>query len=66
MILPGDLVVWNASHKDWDRHPMIVIAVFNDGPRKFGDNQKIWFICQLLTKDGMMVDKYHFLLKKLQ
>lgn len=66
MILPGDLVVWDTSHKDWDQNPMVVISVFNDGPRNFGKVQKHWFLCLLLTKDNTIIDKYHFLLKKIK
>jgi hypothetical protein len=65
MILPGDLVVWDASHAAWDKHPMLVLSVFKEGPRRFGEIQKEWYMCQLLISSGAIIDKYHFLLKKI-
>jgi len=65
VIKPGDLVVWDASCKGWDKHPMLVLSIFNAGPGKFGVFSKECFLCHLLTRDGVIIDKYHFLLKKI-
>jgi len=65
MIQPGNLVVWDSSLSTRDNHVMIVISVIDTGPKRFGVIYKNWFLCQLLTHEGSIVEKYHFLLKKI-
>lgn len=64
-IRPGDLVQIDASSKFWNTDPAIVISVVLKKQSEHPHDIRVpWWICRLLTKDGM-VEKYQFTLKKI-